>query len=294
MRYSTATAFRKALETRLLTTSRETSMTLSRLRKLVAFDRLLARITELEPDGWVLKGALSLDYRIGASYRGTRDLDLWSAHSAEHASRVLLAVPTVDFGDYFVFEVEHVRDLGGDEFTTASFAVRLLLADRLFEQFNTDLTITGSFDEPLETVAGPPLLHFAGIEPVRISATPIELQIAEKLHAYVQIYPGGRQSSRVKDLVDLFVIRTVQAYQAGTVRSALAVVFNKRVTTALPKFLPAPPEAWRGRYPKLAAEAGITSDVALAHQTVALFLDPILDGSIADNAVWNPDRLGWS
>ncbi len=54
--YATATAFRQALEERLRRLSLESNTSLSRLRKLVAFDRLLARMVAREPSLWILKG----------------------------------------------------------------------------------------------------------------------------------------------------------------------------------------------------------------------------------------------
>lgn len=65
MRYGTAGAFRQALEQRLLDRSRTRDVSLIRLRKTVAFDRLLARLVQAAPGRWVLKGALALDFRLG-------------------------------------------------------------------------------------------------------------------------------------------------------------------------------------------------------------------------------------
>ncbi|MBX5490763.1 MAG: hypothetical protein IRZ14_06360 [Chloroflexi bacterium] len=50
MRYATAAAFRTALEQRLLTVARQQDVPLVRLRKLVAFERLLARLMVVAPD----------------------------------------------------------------------------------------------------------------------------------------------------------------------------------------------------------------------------------------------------
>lgn len=65
MRYTNAAAFRTALEARLLARSKETGLSLVRLRKAVVFDRLLARLMVVAPGRWFLKGALALDYRLG-------------------------------------------------------------------------------------------------------------------------------------------------------------------------------------------------------------------------------------
>ena len=39
-------------------------MPLVRLRKLVAFDRFLARLALAQPDAWILKGGLALQLRL--------------------------------------------------------------------------------------------------------------------------------------------------------------------------------------------------------------------------------------
>ena len=64
MRYESPIAFRQALEDRLANVSAESSIPLDRLRKLVAFDVFLRRLLIVEPDGWVLKGAVALALRF--------------------------------------------------------------------------------------------------------------------------------------------------------------------------------------------------------------------------------------
>lgn len=59
MTYQTAAAFRRALETRLVAESARTGIPLVRLRKLVVFERFLARLTQAQPGAWLLKGAWS-------------------------------------------------------------------------------------------------------------------------------------------------------------------------------------------------------------------------------------------
>jgi hypothetical protein len=60
MKYANGANFRRALETRLRTLSQRDKVPLVRLRKLVAFDRLLARLLHAQPEAWVLKGGLAL------------------------------------------------------------------------------------------------------------------------------------------------------------------------------------------------------------------------------------------
>ena len=73
MTYTTAAAFRRALETRLVTQSAQTGVPLVRLRKLVVFDRFLARLARVAGDAVTLKGGLVLELRL-ARARTTREV----------------------------------------------------------------------------------------------------------------------------------------------------------------------------------------------------------------------------
>jgi len=73
--YTTAGAFRRALEERLKTASLSNQVDLNRLRRQVSFDRLLARLFREEPAPWVLKGGYALELRFKAA-RSTVDIDL--------------------------------------------------------------------------------------------------------------------------------------------------------------------------------------------------------------------------
>jgi hypothetical protein len=76
--YATATAFRRALEDRLKDISKKEAVDLQRLRRQVAFDRLLSRLFEagnVSTLRWVLKGGYAMELRIKAA-RTTKDIDL--------------------------------------------------------------------------------------------------------------------------------------------------------------------------------------------------------------------------
>jgi hypothetical protein len=96
VRYQSGAAFRTALEQRLLTRSRTTGLALARLRKHVAFERLLARLLVVAPDRWVLKGGLALDFRLGARARATVDMDLGRHDDDTAASRDFAAARLAD------------------------------------------------------------------------------------------------------------------------------------------------------------------------------------------------------
>src|SRR5271155_4340026 len=77
-KYATAAAFRRALEDKLQDIAGKEGVDLQRLRRQVAFDRLLARLFQAaRPSAlpWVLKGGYAMELRIKAA-RTTKDIDL--------------------------------------------------------------------------------------------------------------------------------------------------------------------------------------------------------------------------
>ena len=74
-RYTTAKAFRTALETRISTTHREEGVAFERIRKQISFDRLLARLFVKKPSPWLLKGGYAMQL-LAQKSRATKDIDL--------------------------------------------------------------------------------------------------------------------------------------------------------------------------------------------------------------------------
>ena len=111
--YATAGAFRTALEARLNEQARRDGVDLHRLRRQVAFDRLLARMFDpSQPvrDGWVLKGGYALEMRFHMA-RSTMDLDLTvrtaqgrSGDSSSLRERLQIA-SSIERPDFFTFIV---------------------------------------------------------------------------------------------------------------------------------------------------------------------------------------------
>lgn len=293
MRYETAAAFRRALEDRLKERSRRDGALLARLRKQVAFDRLLARLLRVAPDQWALKGGFALQLRMADRARTTRDVDLaWQIHEGELLDRLIEAT-IEELGDFFSFQVERTTAdpdrMGGAH----RFRVEASLAGRLFETFLLDvgerdgLTVT----QP-EALTTPDLLGFAGIEPVTVPVIPLTRQVAEKLHAYTRRYEGDRVSSRPKDLVDLALIAQLFSLDGAALLLDLQEVFVGRGTHDLPSNLPTPPTEWRIPYRQLAGEVGLDADLNAGHSAAAGLLDSVLDGTV-QSGMWNPEARRW-
>jgi len=294
MKYATPGAFRTALERRLLTMAHEADLPIVRLRKLVVFERLLARLLVVAPDRWLLKGALALDLRLGARSRTTKDMDLARDGDEEAATTDLLAVQAIDLGDYFTFAIERTGRLDAAiEGAAVRYHVAAALDGRPFEDVIIDIGFADAIATAPETLRGPDLLRFAAIDPIAVPAVPIAQHVAEKVHAYTRMYAGDRRSSRVKDLIDLVLIRSAIAFEAGRVQGALHATFAGRGTHPLPAALPLPPADWGPAYRRLAHEVGLDPDVRIGFALAATFLDPLLAGTVSDRARWDPLQGTW-
>jgi hypothetical protein len=293
MRYATPGAFRTALERRLLTMAQQTGIPLVRLRKLVVFDRLLARLMVAAPNRWVVKGAVALHFRVGPEFRTTKDMDLGRQDSEEEATADFVAAQSLDLEDYFTFDIERTGKLDTMEGVATRYHVTAELAGRAFEDVTVDVGFGDALVGDPELVRGPELLRFAGIPPAQVPALPLEQHVADKVHAYTRSYAGGRPSTRPKDLIDLAMISSLFEFQAGRVGRALQAVFSARKTHPLPTSLPLPPSQWRLAYRRMAAEVGLDSDMSVGFERVNVFLDPILASAVPEHARWSPTLQTW-
>jgi hypothetical protein len=197
MSYADATAFRMALEARLNARARETGddRSVDRLRKIVAFERLLARLSVVAPDGWVIKGGLALEFRYGFRARTTRDLDIGTLEQLQRLRDVLTEATLLDLGDFFEFEVQSMRVMEIEETNGVHrFNIRALLAGRRFESLTIDAGANHDAPNLVQMIGTTNLLDFAGFEPVVVPALPLEIHVAEKLHAYTRPYGQGRRT----------------------------------------------------------------------------------------------------
>jgi predicted nucleotidyltransferase component of viral defense system len=294
MRYATAAAFRTALEVRLKNESRENGVRLDRLRKLVVFDRFLARLVAVAPERLLLKGGLAMDYRLGYRARTTKDMDLGRSDDQDAVLADLQSAQQHDAGDFFSFVVTRTDALDDADVDGAvRFHVAAELAGRQFDSVVLDV----GFGDPEifapEILTPPSLVAFADLEPLSVPVLAVEQHIAEKLHAYSRTY-HGRPSSRVKDLVDLVLLQAEVSILAGRLLHALQAVFAARGSHALPARFPEPPQEWAGPYRAMAREVGIDTDIKQSSGAVAAFLDPLLNGSVSVDGQWWPKRGEWA
>src|SRR2546425_840142 len=230
-----------ALEQRLRDTSKRTGLPISRLRKAVVFESLLARLIRTAKGRWVLKGAVALEFRTGTRARATKDLDIGYDRAEADALAMLRTAAQREIGDGFIFTVEKASGVADEAPGAVRFFVRVELAGRVFEEIRVDIASGDPLLGTPDVVKGPGLLEFAGVKAPSIPALPLEQHVAEKVHAYTRTYGKGKSSTRPKDLVDLVVIGSFARFDARRLRKALEEIFASRGTHSLPSTLPEPP-----------------------------------------------------
>lgn len=290
MKYTTDHAFRTALEARIKTEQSD-SAGISRLRKRVVFERLLARLVAQAPGEWVLKGGFALELRLGNVARSTKDADFEWRIGEDDAVEMLLDAAALDLGDRFTFALERAdeeTDLpGGGQ----RWRVTATLAGRVFERAVIDIAFAAAPVHAPEEIATSNLLEFAGVAGVQVPTLGIEQHLAEKLHAYTRTYAGGRGSTRVKDLVDVVVIANTSTIDAARLVEAIAVIFERRAEHPVPRHLPEPPTEWATPWQRLARDVPATDDLVDGYRTAVALFDPVL-GAATPAGVWRAG-VGW-
>ncbi|MDQ2670876.1 MAG: nucleotidyl transferase AbiEii/AbiGii toxin family protein [Gemmatimonadota bacterium] len=269
------------------------------------FDRFLSRVfAEGESSGWLLKGGTSILARVSDA-RHTQDLDLAASQaSLDEAVEDLRARVQRDYGDHLSFELVSVRATGlGDtqpdvqtrQVTFACFAGSGAARKR-FGEVKVDLVVGPPPVGDVEVVEPAARLQLARpLQSAPYRLFPLVDQVAEKVCATMsRAYPGGRPSSRVKDLVDLVVIGRTQTVPLRPLQLAIA---TQQIRSRLDPFEQLViPEGWEKRYQAMAAmtpPAAAVPTVESAGELMGSFLTPALaPGRAADGIAWRLDR-GW-
>ncbi len=281
--YATAKAFRRALEDRLGKIAEAEQIQLNRLRRQVAFDRLLARLFRTDPAPWFLKGGYALELRFHNA-RATLDIDLTVPRLAatddpnQSLREMLQNAASCDLRDWSEYTIgSPIMDLDAAPYGGARFPVEARMDGRIFARFHLDAGIGDAVIQPLDNIECRDWLAFAGISVPVVQTISREQQCAEKLHAYT--LPRHASSSRVKDLVDLVLLIRSGTLVIKRIAEAVRLTFARRQTHGMPTSVPPPPEDWSARFRALAEECGLPQEMDTAFEEVRAYLDRVLERS---------------
>ena len=279
-KYTSAVAFRVALEDRLKKQAQEENINLQRLQRQVAFDRLLCRLFAAPDAPWLLKGGYAMELRVRMA-RATLDIDLALRRlpqpSADWDTNVVSVLAQLrDLGemamlDYFIFLFsDATQDLDAAPYGGSRFSVDARLAERTFVKFHLDVSTGDVLREPYESLPGRDGLAFAGIANTNFPAISPEEQFAEKIHAYT-LPRVGRENTRVKDLVDLVLLIQQTKLDTARLKKSIRETFQRRKTHEVTTALMPPPASWSARFSEMAGECGIAANIEKQFATVKQF-----------------------
>jgi hypothetical protein len=286
--YRTAKAFLTALEDRLNKTAGAEKIQVNRLRRQVAFDRLLARLFRTDPAPWVLKGGYALELRFRTA-RATLDIDLTletvAATAEDDVNQIVreMLQNAVSFrlGDWFEYSIgAPTLELDAAPYGGARYPVETWTDGRIFARFHLDAGIGDAVMRPVEMIECRDWLAFAGIATPRVPAISREQQFAEKLHAYT--LPRSSTNSRVKDLIDLALLIRSGQFEPKRAADAVRLTFERRQAHELPSELLKPPAEWRGRFNALAEDCQLPPNMDALFAEVEVYF-----ASIAGRKGWN-------
>ena len=280
-KYQTAEALLAALSDRLKQKSKKEGLDIQRLRRQVAFDRLLLRLFSKTLSPWVLKGGYAMELRM-KNPRATKDIDLtikdkklFSNDLTTQNSMILRALrsfATIDLKDFFIFQIEDsIMELEGLVYGGARFPVTAQVDGRLFVRFHLDVGCDNILLEPLESIKGEDWLGFAKLHTKSIPVLSIEQHFAEKIHAYT-LPRKGQLNSRVKDLIDMILLVRTKRIKTKKLREAIKQIFEHRGSHKMPDKLQAPPTEWEVPFSILAKDCLLSITLENAFKEIISFL----------------------
>lgn len=272
--FSSATDFRKSLESRLKNLALAKNLDLQRLRRKVAFDRLLARLFSEQEPQFFLKGGYAMELRLSTA-RATKDIDLTCLKRIDQQnnsiSQLLLSdlrsLARKNLNDFFIYQIGEAQiDLDNAPYGGARFPVSSIIDGKVFVKFQLDVGADAIVDE-IESLPGTDWLGFCGIPSINFPMISIEQQFAEKLHTYTLPRPD-KLNTRVKDLIDMVLLIRIRPLDFHAFRRALDQVFKVRKTHKLPREIEPPPLQWHGPYNELANECSLSLSLEDAFEEV--------------------------
>ncbi len=267
------------------------------------YDRFLSRVfADGEASEWLLKGGLSMLARVPRS-RTTKDVDLAAqdAPNLDEAERALSTLVAIDLGDHLTFRLIRSLPTGAGDNQPGIQTRRFVYACLDIDHDTQVDTVTVDVVVGPAPVGAPEIVEPANRLHLRRSLVthpyrlfPVVDQIADKVCATMSVdYPGGKRSSRVKDLIDLVILAHSQRVDLAELRTAIA---TKRAISRMDPFdhfdIPAD---WRRTYPATAkgVPSAETYTAEAAAALIAAFVDPALTRSPTPGT-WDPQHLEWT
>lgn len=261
------------------------------------YDRFLCRVfSEDEHSEWVLKGGSAMLARIPTTRR-TLDADLFKqGYDLNQSLEDLKRLASKDLHDFFTFTFESVTPIaqGDNQPYLDGYRVifRMNLGAKELSNIHIDLVARQGALRNIEVVSprNLPILP-KKLESHQYRLYPIANQIADKACAVVERI-NGRESTRIKDLVDLAIIANTQDCSSSELTEALRDECRRR-RLSFPLIFRIP-RSWRTpQFRKTSAGTPVQSyDLKDAEELVSRFLDAPISSNL-HSLRWNHANLQW-
>lgn len=266
------------LEKYVLAFSQRQGTFVSRVRSWITFMTVsgaLERASAL-PGGprFVLKGGVALELRLGARARATTDLDIVAVCEDDDLVGALDAALQLPHGDWMLSRHREVRPLGPH---AVRVRVHLDFREQRWGTLQVDVARPDGTEQETERVPGISLAPFGLEGPAAIDCLSLRYQIAQKFHGLTRTRDDGTDSNRLRDVVDLLLIRTYMGpMDLPAIRAACELTFRLRATHPWPPPIALPPR-WRAPYAVLATDVGLAiTALDAAERALQAFLADLL------------------
>ena len=276
--------------------ARNQNLPLTTVQRDFIFHRFLHRVFVFAPTQFVLKGGYSMLARIPDA-RTTRDVDfsLVNSRDLDKGIALLRGAGLLDEGDFLRFEYSGEELISGQDLSIFYTGKRLIFD--VYEEGNKTETISVDLvsgcnitDVPVKMA---PLnrVVLPGLPGADYLLYPTVDRIADKLCATLEKYGGGRDSSRVRDLVDLVITVLNEEFSAAKLRIAVDSELSRRKLQKPGSF--SIPDSWIS-YPKKLSSFVPEEyrNICASVELVAGMLGPILNGKVIVGS-WSPETLEW-
>jgi len=233
----------------------------------------------------VIKGGAAIRIRVGGhASRFTTDLD--AARRGNFTLQDFLDVFQADLSTGwggFSGTLEEPRPLNAQQvpsvYVTYRSRVKLQYLGRhwLSISFEVGNDEVGSTAVPELCMAADLIdaFEFLGlVTPSPVAVMPLNHQIAQKLHACTDIWPGGQGNQRAHDLVDLQILAEFGPIDRAKLRSVCERLFVSRKRHSWPPYVVNQP-GWEELYRQAASGLAVLSTVEAAIQWVNAFVADI-------------------
>lgn len=259
-------------------------------------DRFLCRVFSDPEERFILKGGSGMLARI-PNARATRDADFATKRwePSDEIVGVLQDLASADLGDYCHFVLTR-REESMDE-NGYSRLLRLRFATYIGEEEKdpvlVDLSLDCAVTLPPERLVPANRLTVPGVVVREYIVCSVEDQLADKLCAIMEVHPGGWQSSRMKDLLDVMTCALTQSPEASALAAAITGECARRSMDVPSRF--EAPRSWKAGFSSFARKAGAPAQYGTfeqAHALAAMLFDPVLKNEVRDGR-WDCAGLTW-